>query len=241
MHWIINSLAFVGTLALAAITIFVWACWRDATKQRPGTRQIRPGGTSGRHGPGGNGPGATGRGSATARHGFGSTGGAAFECHLRGASRRCGADGSGLGAARPDHDDDSRSRPSGLAGGCSFSSASRSAPPRPGSGSTGAQTTSRRQPRTSAANRQHTSSAAAAQPGRPTNSHGASPVFSPSTHTTARFGHRIHTLRHQHRQAWDQAMRVKQAQDLAAFYAALAMAEEAGRTHGRDGREAPRS
>ena len=205
MHWIINSLAFVGTLALAAITIFVWACWRDVTKQRPGTRQLRPGGPSGRHGPGGNGPGATGRGSVTACHGFSSTGGAASECHRRGASRRCGADGSGLGAARP------------------------------GSGSTDAQTTNRRQPRTSAANRQHTSSAAAAQPSRPTNSHGASPVFSPSTHTTARFGHRIRTLRHQQHQAWDQAMRVKQAQDLAAFYAALAMAEEAGRTHGRDG------
>lgn len=211
MHWIINSLAFVGTLALAAITIFVWACWRDATKQPTGPRQTRLGGTSGQHGPSSNGPGATRRGSATARHGLGSTGGAAFGCHLRGASRRCGADGSGLGAARP------------------------------GSGSTDAQTTNRRQPRTSAANRQHTSSAAAVQPSRPANSHGASPVFSPSTHTTARFGHRIRTLRHQQRQAWDQAMRAKQAQDLAAFYAALAMVEEAGRTHGRDGREAPRS
>lgn len=180
MHWIINSLAFIGTLALAAITIFVWACWRDATKQPTRPRQTKPGGTSGRHGPG------------------------------------------------------------GPAGRCSLSSASRSAA-RPGSGSTGAQTTNRRQPRTSGANRQHTSSAAAAQPGRPTDGHGASPVFSPSTHTTALFGHRIHTLRHQHRQAWDQAMRVKQAQDLAAFYAALAMAEEAGRAHGRDGREASRS
>ena len=118
MHWIINSLAFVGTLALAAIAIFVWACWRDATKQHPRPRQTRPSDSAG-------------------RRGSGKTSGAA--------------------AGRYPH--------SGGAGNAGWLASRR----------------------------------------------------------TAR------ALRHQQRQAWDQAMRVKQAQDLAAFYAALTMAEEAGR------------
>lgn len=127
MHWIINSLAFVGTLALAAIAIFVWACWRDATKQHPRPRQTRPSDSAGRRGSGNT---------------------------------------SGAAAGRYPH--------SGGAGNAGWLASRR----------------------------------------------------------TAR------ALRHQQRQAWDQAMRVKQAQDLAAFYAALAMAEEAGRRTSREPRVA---
>ena len=42
MDWIINGLAFVGALALAAIAIFLWACWHDVTSQPTRPRQTTP-------------------------------------------------------------------------------------------------------------------------------------------------------------------------------------------------------
>ena len=49
MDWIINGLAFVGALALAAIAIFLWACWHDVTSQPTRPRQTKPRSASGRH------------------------------------------------------------------------------------------------------------------------------------------------------------------------------------------------
>lgn len=139
MDWIINGLAFVGALALAAIAIFLWACWHDVTSQPTRPRQTKPRSASGRH-----------------------------------SSR----------------------------------------------------------------------STSGASSGRYPHSGGAGTTAAP--HSTGRTGwlasrRTARAIRRQQRQAWDRAMRAKQAQDLAAFYAALAMAEEVGRAHGRDGREAPRS
>lgn len=38
MSWIINGLAFVGSLSLIAIALLIWAVWRDDTSPTTATR-----------------------------------------------------------------------------------------------------------------------------------------------------------------------------------------------------------